>query len=78
MPFFQPAGFYAASFVGFIHDRYGVEVLRAIWTGGVDEIEPLLGSDLERVESSWKDYLKERVGPETRVDIEAIKDNGCG
>jgi hypothetical protein len=72
------AGFYAGSFVGFIINRYGADTLRDLWSHGVEDMEAVLGSDLEQLEKSWRMYLEERLTRDVQVDIDVITDKGCG
>lgn len=72
------AGFYAASFIGFVQNTYGVDKVRSLWLNGVGNIEAMLGNEIETIENSWKLYLKHNVGEDVQVDIETINKLGCG
>ncbi|UCF06539.1 MAG: hypothetical protein JSV33_05800 [bacterium] len=72
------AGFYAASLIGFIRHTYGAEALRSLWHNSNGALTELLGVDVDKLETSWKNYLKSNVKKGTTVDLETIKDKGCG
>ena len=71
-------GFYAASVNGFIRDTYGPEALRNLWINGCDDVSELLGADINQVETAWKNHLRIEVREEIKVDLETIKELGCG
>lgn len=72
------AGFYAASFIGFIRNTFGVHELRNLWFNGVGNLKELLGDDLNQIENSWKLYLKRNVRKDIQVDLDTINKLGCG
>jgi hypothetical protein len=72
------AGFYAASVIGFIRLTYGAEALRALWLNGHGDLEESIGVDADRLETSWKRYLKSAVDTNVEVNLESIKRLGCG
>jgi hypothetical protein len=72
------AGFYAASVIGYIKDKYGVAALRKIWSGGTDTLEDALGVDTNQLGVSWRSYLKKNVDADVHVDMDAIESSGCG
>lgn len=71
-------GFYAASVIGFIHDRYGVDALRSLWLDGTGNLTEVLGVDLKELEASWKRYLDSTVDKDVPVDVDTIGKLGCG
>jgi hypothetical protein len=71
-------GFYAASVIGFIRRAYGAEALRELWVRGHGSIPEVLGVDAGKIEVMWKDYLKSNVREGVQIDLEAIKEFGCG
>jgi hypothetical protein len=72
------AGFYAGSFIGYIHEKFGMAAVRKIWLNGTENLESLLGEKIDQIEKSWKTYLKEKVSPEIKVDLKTINELGCG
>jgi hypothetical protein len=72
------AGFYAGSVIGYIHDTYGTDGVRAIWTDGCGNLVESLGVDVTELESAWREYLRRKVGDDIEVDIESIEEFGCG
>jgi hypothetical protein len=43
----------AASVARFIHQRFGVDALRAVWRGGLDAAPAATGLDLAAFERAW-------------------------
>jgi len=72
------AGFYAASFIGFIRNTFGVHELRNLWTEGIGSLEDILDMDLNQIENSWKLYLKCKVKKDIQLDLDKIYKSGCG
>lgn len=72
------AGFFAASFIGFIRNTYGMPKLRTLWLNGVGNLEGVLDDDLNHIENSWKLYLKQNVRENIQVDFDAVNKLGCG
>ncbi|MEJ2720573.1 MAG: hypothetical protein P8181_05460 [bacterium] len=71
-------GFYAASVIGFIHDRFGVDALRSLWLDGTGSLTDVLGVDVKELEASWKRYLNSSVDKDVQVDVDTIGKLGCG
>jgi hypothetical protein len=72
------AGFFAASFIGFIRSTYGLPKLRRLWSHGAGDLNEVLGDDLNQIESSWKLYLERNVRKDVHVDLDKINKSGCG
>lgn len=72
------AGFYAASFICFIHHTFGAQKLRYLWLNGTVSLKELLGEDLNQLENSWKLYLEQNVRKDIQVDLDTINKLGCG
>jgi hypothetical protein len=72
------AGFYAASVIGYIHDTYGTDALRKVWTGGCGDLSETLGVDVHQLESAWREYLRRVVDDDVEVDMKSIEEFGCG
>jgi len=72
------AGFFAASFIGFIRSTYGMPKLRSLWSNGVANIDEVLGDDPGQIENAWKRYLKRKVREDIPVDLDTINKLGCG
>ena len=72
------AGFFAASFIGFIRSTYGMPKLRSLWSKGAGNLNEVLGNELNQIESSWKLYLERNVRRDVHVDLETINESGCG
>jgi hypothetical protein len=72
------AGISAASFIGFIRNTFGMPQLRNLWFNGVGNLEEILGNDLNRIENSWRLYLKQNVRKDIQVDLDKINKLGCG
>ncbi|UCE18142.1 MAG: hypothetical protein JSV84_14965 [Gemmatimonadota bacterium] len=72
------AGFYAASVIGFVRNRYGPDALRDLWMNGSGDLSGSLGSTIDEIEASWKKYLKETAGNEIQIDLENIEELECG
>ena len=50
----------SASIARYIRERFGIDVLRAIWAGGLAAIPAATGLDLERFEGSWRRTVEQR------------------
>jgi len=72
------AGFSSASFISYIADTYGSEMLRELWHGGTEKIEDILGDEMPDLEKSWKKYIRESIPEGSEVDFKSIEQNGCG
>lgn len=72
------AGFFAASFIGFIRSTYGMPKLRSLWSNGVGNLNEVLGDELNQIENSWKLYLERNVRKDIQVDLDMINKSGCG
>jgi hypothetical protein len=55
----------AASFVGFIRDRYGIAALRMIWEHGLAAAERATGTPVAAVEAAWRAEVSRHGGPES-------------
>jgi hypothetical protein len=71
-------GFYAASVIGFIKQKYGSAALRNLWINGSTNFENLLGDDMNRLETEWKNYLRLKIKKEIKIDLDTINSHGCG
>jgi hypothetical protein len=72
------AGFYAASIIGYIRNAHGMDELRNLWHSGTEDLEGVLGEDLNAIENSWKNYLRLNVEDDIEVDFDTITEMGCG
>lgn len=72
------AGFYSASLICFLRDQYGMEYVRNIWQQGTGKLEELLDNNIETIEDSWRQYLRDNRGGDSNVDLNTIDDLGCG
>jgi hypothetical protein len=72
------AGFYGASFIGFLRDRYGAGVVRDLWREGTAALPDLTGENLDTLETAWKSYLRAKIPNPGEVDLEGIDEMGCG
>jgi hypothetical protein len=72
------AGSYGASFIRFLNERYGVEIVRGLWSGGTEALPDLLGASLGEIEGAWKSHLRAKVPSPRDVDMEVIDELGCG
>ena len=67
----------AASFVKYLHERYGAAVLKKLWTEGVSPSTRLGGLTLAQVERSWRRNLVPVRRP-TAAQLDRIEEKGCG
>jgi hypothetical protein len=67
----------AAAFVKHLHQRYGADSLRRLWTAGVTPGTAINGVPLAEIERRWRASLRPiRVPPAEELD--RIEEKGCG
>ena len=68
---------HAASFVKYLHQRYGASILKKLWTEGVSPGPQADGVPLEEVERSWRGNLVPARTP-SAAELDRIEEHGCG
>ncbi|HEU4681107.1 MAG TPA: hypothetical protein VFS51_05135 [Gemmatimonadales bacterium] len=66
----------AGSFIGYIHETYGVQPVRALWERGFEGFEAILGKAPAAVDAEWREYLRARH-PKPAVDWAPLDMAGC-
>ncbi len=73
------AGFSSASFIAFVINEYGTEKIRELWHNGTTgTIEDILGEDIPTLNGHWKDYIRDHGQDGIELDLESIRQHGCG
>jgi hypothetical protein len=60
----------------YLYEKYGVDKMKLLWTGGFDKFESIYGITVQQLETDWLDYLKTVPIPKD-FDSSKLKE-GCG
>lgn len=66
----------AGSFIGYVHETYGLPPIRALWERGFERLETVLGKPPPVMDAEWRNHLR-RSYPEPKVDWAPLKNDGC-
>jgi hypothetical protein len=67
----------SASFLDFVHERYGAAVIRRIWQQGLAPTAAHLGTTPAILEAAWRARLAAIPATNRRVDWSQIRTKGC-
>jgi hypothetical protein len=66
----------AGSFIGYVHETYGVQPIRALWERGFEGFEAILGKSPAAADAEWRENLRAKY-PEPNIDWAPLKKAGC-
>ncbi|MBS1536234.1 MAG: hypothetical protein JST20_00635 [Bacteroidetes bacterium] len=69
--YIQSAGIYK-----YLYEKYGVEKMKLLWTGGFENFNSIYGFSIEELETEWISFIKTIPIPKD-FDINKLKE-GCG
>lgn len=67
----------SASFLDFVHQRYGAVVIRRIWQQGLTPAAAHLGTTPAALEAAWRARLAAIPATDRRVDWSQVRTKGC-
>jgi hypothetical protein len=67
----------SASFLAFVHERYGSAAIRRIWQQGLQKTAAYLGTTPSALEAAWRARLAAIPLMDRRVDWSQIRTKGC-
>ena len=66
----------SAGIFKYLYEKYGVEKMKLLWTGGFENFKSIYGLSIEQLETDWLNFIKTVPIPKD-FDINKLKD-GCG
>jgi hypothetical protein len=66
----------AGSFFGYLHDKYGLARVRALWERGFEKFEEILNTAPAEADAEWRKHLR-ALHPHPRVDWGPLRKESC-
>jgi len=66
----------SAGIFKYLYEKYGVDKIKLLWTGGFENFNSIYGFSIEQLETDWLDFIKTIPVPKD-FDIDKLKE-GCG
>lgn len=66
----------SAGIFKYLYEKYGVEKMKLLWTGGFENFDSIYGFSIEQLEMDWLDFIRTVPVPKD-FDINKLKE-GCG